>query len=102
MHWYARDKEVPEAGIERLLTDKRRVVLANDPRAGSKYLFLAESGLLDGKCNGDQQPRVKTFPYGVLMADKDHDAFPWCGVPQRIVRPSVRRPPKAVRDVFGT
>ena len=49
--------------------EKRRVVLANDPQAGSKRLFLAESGLLDGKCNGDQQPRVKTFAYGVMMAD---------------------------------
>ena len=69
MHWYARDKEVLDGEIEKLLADKRRVVLANDPQAGSKRLFLAESGLLDGKCNGDQQPRVKTFAYGVTMAD---------------------------------
>jgi hypothetical protein len=25
--------------------------------------------MIEGKTNGDQQPRVKTFPYGVLMAD---------------------------------
>jgi len=69
MHWYARDQEILGGEIEKLLSDKRRVVLANDTQAGSKRLFLAESGLLDGKCNGDQQPRVKTFAYGVLMAD---------------------------------
>jgi hypothetical protein len=69
MHWYARDKEVLGGEIEKLLTAKRQAALANDPQAGSKRFFLAESGLLDGKCNGDQQPRVKTFEYGVLMAD---------------------------------
>jgi hypothetical protein len=69
MHWYATDKDIFSGEIERVLGEKRRVVLANDPQAGSKRLFLAESGLLDGKCNGDQQPRVKTFAYGVLMAD---------------------------------
>jgi hypothetical protein len=69
MHWYAKDKEILSGEIEKLLAEKRRVVLANDPHASSKRLFLAESGLLDGKCCGDQQPRVKTFPYGVLMAD---------------------------------
>ena len=69
MHWYATDKEILSGEMERLLGEKRRVVLANDPKAGSKRLFLAESGLLDGKTKNDQQPRVKTFPYGVLMAD---------------------------------
>lgn len=69
MHWYAHDREVLGGEIERLLADKRRVILANDPNAPSKRLFLAESGLLDGKCNGDQQPRVKSFEYGVMMAD---------------------------------
>ena len=69
MHWYAKDKEILEGDIEKLLAAKRRVVLAHDPPAASKPLFLAESGLIDGKCNGDQQPRVRTFPYGVLMAD---------------------------------
>ncbi len=69
MHWYARDQEVLDGSIEKLLRLKREVVLANDPGAGGKSFFLAESGLLDGKCNGDQQPRVRTFPYGVMMAD---------------------------------
>ena len=69
MHWYATDKEILSGEMERLLGEKRRVVLANDPQAHSKRLFLAESGLLDGKTKNDQQPRVRTFPYGVLMAD---------------------------------
>lgn len=69
MHWYAKDKDILDGEIERVLSAKRRVVGANDPQAASKRFFLAESGLLDGKCNGDQQPRVKTFDYGVMMSD---------------------------------
>ena len=69
MHWYATDKDVFEGKIEKLLAEKRQVVLANDPQAASKRFFMAEGGLLDGKCNGDQQPRVKNFEYGVMMAD---------------------------------
>ena len=69
MHWYAADKEVLDGRIEELLTQKRAVVRANDPAADSKPFFLGEVGLVEGKTNGDQQPRVKTFPYGVFMAD---------------------------------
>jgi len=69
MHWYATDREVLDGEIEKVLDAKRKVILANDPHAADKRFFLAESGLLDGKCNGDQQPRVRTFPYGVMMAD---------------------------------
>jgi hypothetical protein len=69
MHWYAKDKDVFDGEIEKVLSAKRRVVSANDPQAASKRFFLAESGLLDGKTNGDQQPRVKTFAYGVIMSD---------------------------------
>ncbi len=69
MHWYAHDREVMGGEIEKLLAEKRRVVLANDQNAASKSLFMSESGLLHGKCNGDQQPRVKSFEYGVMMAD---------------------------------
>jgi hypothetical protein len=69
MHWYATDREVLDGEIEKLLSIKRKVILANDPHAPGKWFFLAESGLLDGRCNGDQQPRVRTFPYGVMMAD---------------------------------
>jgi hypothetical protein len=69
MHWYAKDAEILNGEIERLLAQKRAVVLANDPAAGSKRFFLGEAGLVEGKTNGDQQPRVRTFTYGVRMAD---------------------------------
>ncbi len=69
MHWYATDRDVLNGEIEKLLRAKRKVILANDPHAADKRFFLAESGLIDGKCNVDQQPRVRTFLYGVMMAD---------------------------------
>jgi hypothetical protein len=69
MHWYATDREILDGEIEKLLKAKRKVILTNDPDAAKKRFFLAEAGLVDGKCNGDQQPRVRTFPYGVMMAD---------------------------------
>lgn len=69
MHWYAGDHDVTGGGIEKLLAEKRRVLLETDPRAASKPLFMGECGMIDGRCNGDQQPRVKDFVYGVLMAD---------------------------------
>ena len=69
MHWYATDTEVLDGKLRELLAAKRNVLFQNDVNVASKRMFLAESGLLDGKTNGDQQPRVKTFEYGVLMAD---------------------------------
>ena len=45
------------------------MLLRTDPDAASKGLYLAEAGVIQGRVNGDQQPRVKTFAYGVLMAD---------------------------------
>lgn len=69
MHWYAKDAEVLGGEIEKLLTAKREMRRKTDPQAGSKPLFVGESGLIEGKTNGDQQPRVKEFQYGVIMAD---------------------------------
>jgi len=69
MHWYATDQEILGGEISRTLEAKRAVIFKNDPLAKSKQLFLAESGMLTGKTNGDQQPRVRTFEYGVLMSD---------------------------------
>lgn len=69
MHWYAKDREVLDGAIERVLAAKRKVILERDRAARNKAMFMAECGLLDGKTNGDQQPRVRTFDYGVLMAD---------------------------------
>ena len=58
-----------EGRVTELLAQKRAVVLANDAAAHAKPFFMGEVGMVDGKINGDQQPRVKTFPYGVFMAD---------------------------------
>lgn len=69
MHWYAKDSDVLNGDIERLLGQKREMLLKTDPRAASKPRFVGEAGMIEGKINGDQQPRVKTFEYGVLMAD---------------------------------
>jgi hypothetical protein len=69
MHWYATDQEVLDGQIEQQLTRTRATVLANDPAAHDKPFFMAEVGMVDGRTNGDQQPRVKEFAYGVYMAD---------------------------------
>jgi len=69
MHWYAKDSEVQGGKIEQLLNEKREMLLKADPQAATKPLFIGESGMIEGKTNGDQQPRVKEFAYGVLMAD---------------------------------
>lgn len=69
LHWYAQDKEVLSGAMETLLREKRAVALKADPRAHVKPMFLGESGILTGRTNGDQQPRVRTFEYAVMMAD---------------------------------
>jgi hypothetical protein len=69
MHWYAKDSDVLNGEIERLLNQKREMLLRTDPQAASKPRFVGEAGMIEGKTNGDQQPRVKDFVYGVLMAD---------------------------------
>ena len=69
MHWYARDSDVLDGKIEALLREKSGVLKENDAKFASKRRFMGEAGMIEGKTNGDQQPRVKTFPYGVLMAD---------------------------------
>jgi len=68
-HWYAKDSDVTEGRIEKFLKEKREMLLTSDPPAASKPLFIGEAGMIEGKTNGDQQPRVKEFAYGVLMAD---------------------------------
>jgi hypothetical protein len=69
LHWYAMDKEVLGGAIERTLREKREGALRTHPGAAGKPVFLGESGLIDGRCNIDQQPRVRSFEYGVMMAD---------------------------------
>jgi hypothetical protein len=69
MHWYVKDKELLDGDIEKLLRAKREMLLATDPRSPAKNLYMGEAGIIQGRVNGDQQPRVKDFDYGVLMAD---------------------------------
>jgi hypothetical protein len=69
MHWYAKDSDVLTGKIETLLAEKRAMLRKTDPQSATQPLFIGESGMIDGKTNGDQQPRVKEFAYGVLMAD---------------------------------
>ena len=69
MHWYAMDRELREGAVGKPLREKRQVLLANDTAAEQKGLYMGEVGILEGRVNGDQQPRVRTFEYGVLMAD---------------------------------
>jgi hypothetical protein len=69
MHWYVKDKELLDGEIEKLLASKRQMLLATDPQAKAKNLYMGEAGIIQGRVNGDQQPRVKDYDYGVLMAD---------------------------------
>lgn len=69
MHWYVKDRELLDGDVEKLLREKREVLVRNDPQFASKNLYLGEAGIIQGRVNGDQQPRVKDYDYGVLMAD---------------------------------
>lgn len=69
MHWYVKDKELFDGDVERLLRAKREMLLATDPQVPTKNLYIGEAGVIQGRVNGDQQPRVKDYDYGVLMAD---------------------------------
>ena len=69
LHWYALDPEVYNDVMERILTKKTRMLQQAGPVAANKQRFMGESGMLTGRVNGDQQPRVKTFSYGVIMSD---------------------------------
>ncbi len=69
LHWYALDPEVYNDVMEKILTAKTKMLEAAGPLAANKQRFMGESGMLTGRINGDQQPRVKTFSYGVIMSD---------------------------------
>lgn len=70
IHIYATDEQVFGDWIEKDLDAARQVISNNDPDGGAKPRFIAESGLVSGKIESlDQQPRVRTFAYGVEMAD---------------------------------
>ena len=82
IHWYARDGEIYNNTIMPTLAREKRMVESLAPNARNKLFVISESGLIQGRCNGDQQPRVKTFGYGVLMADYAAQVFRagWNGI----------------------
>ena len=82
IHWYARDGEIYNNTIMPTLAREKRMVESLAPNARHKLFVISESGLIQGRCNGDQQPRVKTFGYGVLMADYAAQVFRagWNGI----------------------
>ncbi|MGC9260287.1 MAG: hypothetical protein ACP5I8_09475 [Phycisphaerae bacterium] len=75
IHWYPEDKEILNGLIESTLVREKHFVISLDRTAADKPFIVSESGLIQGRCNGDQQPRVKTFNYGVLMADYAAQVF---------------------------
>ena len=82
IHWYPQDAEITGNVICPTLMRERHEVLKLDPGAIHKPFLMSESGLIQGRCHGDQQPRVKTFGYGVLMTDYAAEVFEagWSGI----------------------
>ncbi len=82
IHWYPKNAEVCNGLIEPALVREKRLVVSIDHTAVRKPFVVSEAGLIDGRCNGDQQPHVKTFAYGVRMADYAAQVFRagWNGV----------------------
>ena len=82
IHWYPENSEVIDGRIAPVLERERRTVCSITHFAAGMPFVVTEAGLLTGRCNGDQQPRVKTFGYGVLMADYAAQVFRagWNGI----------------------
>lgn len=70
MHIYATDQQIFGDKLEKTLRHASQVIDRDDPEGVVKERFIAESGIVTGKIQAlDQQPRVRTFGYGVEMAD---------------------------------
>ncbi|MDN4525176.1 discoidin domain-containing protein [Fictibacillus fluitans] len=69
IHRYATDKDVLEGNIESVAQSKRNYILDHDPKGSKKDFFMGEAGLIDGKNEHDQQKRIGSYEYGVLMSD---------------------------------
>ncbi len=70
IHRYSTDNFVLNGEVEKLVRSKRDVINKNDPRGADKPFIMGEAGIVEGKIEEhDQQPRVKDFDYGALMAD---------------------------------
>ncbi|MGO4109827.1 hypothetical protein [Paenibacillus sp. YAF4_2] len=70
VHRYVMDEDIRSGEMERQIRVKRSYIDEHDPEGASKPYLMTEAGIVEGKDElHDQQPRVKTFKYGVLMAD---------------------------------
>ncbi|EES72403.1 hypothetical protein POTG_03011 [Paenibacillus sp. oral taxon 786 str. D14] len=69
IHIYADYNTVVSGEMERIFAAKKEYVVLHDPSGNKKDFYLTEAGMLTGKTDGDSQPQVKQFWYGVSMAD---------------------------------
>jgi hypothetical protein len=69
IHIYADYHTVVSGQMEMVFAAKKDYAAANDPMGRGKDFYLTEAGMLTGKTDGDSQPNVKEFWYGVSMVD---------------------------------
>lgn len=62
VHMYPTIDEITNGDIEKTVKAQRSVVTGKD-------FYMTEIGMVTGKTDGDSQPYVKEFSYGVIMAD---------------------------------
>jgi hypothetical protein len=67
IHWYASDDEVLSGIIHKRLAELSSNLRLKDPSV-AKPLFLGEIGIYSGAEHGDQQPRTRTYEYGLYLA----------------------------------
>ncbi|TYP74744.1 discoidin domain-containing protein [Paenibacillus methanolicus] len=70
VHRYVNDHDIVSGDMERMVREKRDFVDRYDSEGAAKPYLMTEAGIVEGKDEAhDQQSRVKTFEYGLLMAD---------------------------------
>ncbi len=62
VHMYPSIDEITNGEIEKTVKKQRNTVTGKD-------FYMTEIGMVTGKTDGDSQPYVKEFSYGVIMAD---------------------------------
>ncbi|MFC4098872.1 discoidin domain-containing protein [Paenibacillus xanthanilyticus] len=70
VHRYVNDRDIVSGEMERMVREKRDFIDRHDPEGAAKPYLMTEAGIVEGKDEAhDQQSRVRTFEYGLLMAD---------------------------------
>lgn len=70
VHRYVNDRDIVSGNMERMVREKRDFIDRHDLAGAGKPYLMTEAGIVEGKDEAhDQQSRVKTFEYGLLMAD---------------------------------